>query len=98
MRLLKTATELNIEIGIFNSPGWSQSGGPWVKPEEVMRYLTASELRVKGPQKLVQKLEKPVDLFQDVKVIAYPAPKDDQLVLNTQNGKISSKPYCGGSG
>lgn len=28
---LKTATELNIEIGIFNSPGWSQSGGPWVK-------------------------------------------------------------------
>ena len=22
---LKTATELNIEIGIFNSPGWSQS-------------------------------------------------------------------------
>lgn len=31
---LKTATELNIEIGIFNSPGWSQSGGPWVKPEQ----------------------------------------------------------------
>ena len=30
---LKTATELDIEIGMFNSPGWSQSGGPWVKPE-----------------------------------------------------------------
>ncbi|MDE7396277.1 MAG: glycoside hydrolase family 2, partial [Muribaculum sp.] len=30
---LKTAGELDIEIGIFNSPGWSQSGGPWVKPE-----------------------------------------------------------------
>ena len=29
---LKKATELDIEIGIFNSPGWSQSGGPWVKP------------------------------------------------------------------
>ena len=25
---LKTATELDMEIGIFNSPGWSQSGGP----------------------------------------------------------------------
>lgn len=25
---LKKATELDIEIGIFNSPGWSQSGGP----------------------------------------------------------------------
>lgn len=32
---LKTATELDIEIGIFNSPGWSQSGGPWVKPGRV---------------------------------------------------------------
>ncbi len=34
---LKTAGELDIEIGIFNGPGWSQSGGPWVKPEEAMR-------------------------------------------------------------
>ena len=89
---LKTATELNIEIGIFNSPGWSQSGGPWIKPEEAMRYLTASELRVTGPQKLSQKLENPIDIFQDVKVIAYPAPKDYQLVLNTKNGKITSSP------
>ena len=89
---LKTATELNIEIGIFNSPGWSQSGGPWVKADAAMRYLTSSELRVKGPLKLSQKLEKPIEIFQDVKLIAYPAPKDDRLVLNAQNGKITSTP------
>src|SRR5450759_4574683 len=57
---LKTATELNIEIGIFNSPGWSQSGGPWINSDEAMRYLTSSELHVKGPQKLKQKLDKPI--------------------------------------
>jgi len=34
---LRTAGELGIEMGIFNGPGWSQSGGPWVKPEEAMR-------------------------------------------------------------
>jgi hypothetical protein len=89
---LKTATELNIEIGIFNSPGWSQSGGPWVGADAAMRYLATSELRVKGPQKFSQKLGKPVEIFQDVKVIAYPAPKDDQLVLNIQNGKVTSTP------
>lgn len=93
---LKTATELDIEIGIFNSPGWSQSGGPWVSAKEAMRYLTASELRVKGPQKLSQKLDKPIDLFQDVKVIAWPASKDDQLVLNQANCKISSMPKIAG--
>ena len=47
---LKKATELGIEIGMFNSPGWTQAGGPWVKPNEAMRYLASSELRVKGPQ------------------------------------------------
>ena len=45
---LKTATELDIEIGMFNSPGWSQSGGPWVKPEQSMRYLAATDMQVKG--------------------------------------------------
>ena len=69
---LKTATELNIEIGIFNSPGWSQSGGPWVKPEQAMRYLASSEIKVKGPQKLQQKLVQPNEDFQDVKVLAWP--------------------------
>ncbi|HRP57443.1 glycosyl hydrolase [Agriterribacter sp.] len=90
---LKTASDLNIEIGIFNSPGWSQSGGPWVTAENAMRYLTSSELRLKGPQKISRKLEKPIDIFQDVKVIAYPAPKNDRLALNTQNGRITSVPY-----
>jgi len=74
---LKTATELNIEIGIFNSPGWSQSGGPWIKPEQAMRYLASSEVKVTGPGKISKKLVQPVAHFQDVKVIAFPVPKDD---------------------
>jgi hypothetical protein len=93
---LKTATELNIEIGIFNSPGWSQSGGPWVSAAEAMRYLISSETRVSGPKKFSQKLTKPKEIFQDVKLIAYPATLDDQLVLNNQNSKIASLPKIGG--
>lgn len=73
---LKTATALNIEIGIFNSPGWSQSGGPWIKPEQSMRYLSSSEIKVKGGRLFNAKLPKPADQFQDVRVIAFKAPKD----------------------
>lgn len=89
---LKTATELNIEIGIFNSPGWSQSGGPWVKPEASMRYLTSSKKIVKGPQKFSDKLEQPNEFFQDVKVLAYPINKEMLKRINTENATISSSP------
>jgi hypothetical protein len=88
---LKTATELDIEIGIFNSPGWSQSGGPWVKSENAMRYLAASKTRVKGPVRLSQQLEQPVEPFQDVKVIAYPAPANDELVFDSGEIEVERK-------
>ncbi len=89
---LKTATELNIEIGIFNSPGWSQSGGPWIKPSEAMRYLASSRIQITGPQQLNTKLEQPAKDFQDVRVIAFPAPKDFQKSIRDFNPTISSSP------
>ncbi|MCD8134557.1 MAG: glycoside hydrolase family 2 [Parabacteroides gordonii] len=89
---LKKASELNIEIGLFNSPGWTQAGGPWIKPSESMRYLTHSDLTVKGPQKISIKLDKPKDDFQDVKVVAYPSSSTKQIVLNSSNAQISVSP------
>ncbi|MDD3038343.1 glycosyl hydrolase [Bacteroides sp.] len=89
---VKTAGELDIEVGMFNSPGWTQAGGPWVKPEESMRYLNSSEIQVKGPQKLSTKLEKPHPDFQDVKLIAYPVNDTGESVLNTTNARIAVSP------
>ncbi|WP_345948962.1 glycosyl hydrolase [Mucilaginibacter sp. PAMB04274] len=73
---LKTATALDIEVGLFNCPGWSQSGGPWVKPNQAMRYLDATELRVKGPLRLQKQLAKTDTFFQDVKVLAMRVPSN----------------------
>lgn len=87
---LKTATELNIEIGIFNGPGWSQSGGPWVKPSESMRYLTSSKLNVSGNKNIEVKLERPEGDFQDVKVVAYKTPSNYLNTIAAFNPKISS--------
>lgn len=71
---LKTAAELDIEIGIFNSPGWSQSGGPWIEPGQAMRYLASAYAVVQGPQSVTQRIEAPAPDFQDVRTIAFPAP------------------------
>ena len=76
----ETASELGIELGLFNSPGWSQSGGPWVKPDQAMRRLVSSTVLVTGPTKGVR-LPKPqfesvpADEFTDVIAVAYPAPE-----------------------
>ena len=83
---LKKATELNIEIGIFNSPGWSQSGGPWIKPGQAMRYLDASTTEITGGGPVNIRLAKPDLVFQDVKVLAYPlpsAPENDTPTLTS---------------
>jgi hypothetical protein len=43
------ADRLNLEMTIFSSPGWSLTGGPWVKQEQAMKKLVWSELQVSGP-------------------------------------------------
>ncbi len=89
---LKTATELNIQIGIFNSPGWSQSGGPWVKNEQSMRYLNSSEIEVTGPMQFKEKLPVPNADFQPVNVIAFKLPAETKVSYPELHPKISSEP------
>jgi len=42
------ADSLKLEMAIAGSPGWSETGGPWVKPEDGMKKVVWSELRVQG--------------------------------------------------
>ena len=91
---LKKATELNIEIGIFNSPGWSQSGGPWVKSSQAMRYLASSDTIVAGPGRMQLTLPSVGKDEQDVCVIAYPASDkpvaEKSWTINKKSGQSSS--------
>ncbi|MDO5309592.1 MAG: glycosyl hydrolase [Planctomycetia bacterium] len=98
----KAGTENDVEVGIFNSPGWSQSGGPWVSYDMAMRYLVKSETLVTGPKKVKFELTKPEfrnenkDEYQDVVVIAYPAPKGygERIVENNPDklNLVAGKP------
>ncbi|MFI5156803.1 MAG: glycosyl hydrolase, partial [Chitinophagales bacterium] len=55
----KLADSLNLEMAIAGSPGWSESGGPWVKAKDGMKKLVWTEIRVKGGQPFTGKLSKP---------------------------------------
>ncbi len=56
---VKEAGRVGVEIGFFNSPGWSQSGGPWMKPSQSMRYLAHSETVIKGGRLVDQIVQPP---------------------------------------
>ena len=45
------ADSLGMEIAIASAPGWSSTGGPWVKPENAMKKLTWRTLEVQGDPK-----------------------------------------------
>ncbi|GHT24229.1 hypothetical protein FACS189419_09040 [Planctomycetales bacterium] len=53
------AERLGLQVTINSGPGWTGSGGPWIKPENSMLHLVASEKNVKGPVKLNEQLPKP---------------------------------------
>ena len=44
----KLADQLGLEEAVAGSPGWSESGGPWVKPSQGMKKVVWSEIRVEG--------------------------------------------------
>ncbi|MCK4749759.1 MAG: glycoside hydrolase family 2 [Bacteroidales bacterium] len=62
---------IGIDVGFFNCPGWSQSGGPWVTYDKTMRHLVYSETNVKGGGEISLKLVRPKEEFQDTYVLAF---------------------------
>ena len=53
--------QLSMEMAIAGSPGWSESGGPWVPPSEGMKKYVWSETIVAGGQPFAGKLAHPPD-------------------------------------
>jgi hypothetical protein len=53
------ADQLGLEMAIAGSPGWSETGGPWVPPAQAMKKLVWSEIRLEGGRPFKGVLPKP---------------------------------------
>lgn len=90
-----TVTEghrLGIDVGFFNSPGWSQSGGPWISYDKAMRHKVYSETMVSGPGNVRVSLERPEEEFQDTYVLAFRSIEAENRRLTNDNARITSSP------
>ncbi len=53
------AKRLGLQMALNAGPGWTGSGGPWVKPEQSMQHLVASAVEVEGPRHFDEALPRP---------------------------------------
>lgn len=68
------ADQLGLEEAIAGSPGWSESGGPWVKPSEAMKKFVWSETLVPGGRHFTGTLPKPPSVsgpFQNIPIVDF---------------------------
>ena len=89
---VREGRRVGVNLGVFNGPGWSQSGGPWVTPQQTMRYVVSSETRVKGPVKFAGRLPAPKEPFQDIAVLAFPAPRADAETISSRVPRVQCTP------
>ena len=65
---LEVTDRLGMTVTIGAAPGWSQTGGPWVKPVDAMKKFVWTETRVSGGKPVTVVLPKPPEVngpFQD---------------------------------
>lgn len=87
---LDQAREAGMELGIAGSPGWSETGGPWVTPADAMKKYVWSETIIEGGRAINPPLPAPprvsgafqgaktgkssLEGYGDAAVFAYPTP------------------------
>ena len=76
------ADQLGLEEAIAGSPGWSESGGPWVKPSQGMKKVVWTETRVEGGKPFAGTLPHPSDVsgpFQNIPIFDFLAMISGQM-------------------
>lgn len=73
------ADHLGLELAIASSPGWSEAGGPWVKPEDALKKVVWSEAVVSGGRPTTVKLARPPAVAGPFQAIAKQADLSDLI-------------------
>ena len=72
---IREANRLGLKLAIHNCPGWSESGGPWVTPEQSMQNAVFSETYIEGGKRYSGTLPRPAAVqgfYRDIVVLAFP--------------------------
>lgn len=86
------ARRLGLELGIHNCLGWTSSGGPWITPEQSMKTIVTSEMKIHGSTKINQELLQPpakYNFYRDIAILAFNTPASEDINTNELVSKIT---------
>lgn len=86
------ADSLGLEVTIPSSPGFSSTGGPWVKPEEAMKKVVWREMTVEGGSRIKSALPEPygnTGKFQNYGMKKGPSAVDSGQVMGESYSDIA---------
>jgi len=81
------AADLDLELAIATSAGWSETGGPWVTPQQAMKKVVWSATLLEGGRRRAEPLPQPPGVagpFQQVSYQARPDEPSPQFYVDTQ--------------
>ena len=91
-----TARGLDMEVAIASSPGWSETGGPWVPAAQGMKKMVWSATRVEGGQPFTGTLPHPPQVdgtFQNFQVPGRRGPDGKVVVPPEYYGDVTVVAY-----
>ena len=91
--ILHTAREserLGMELTMTPTSGWSESGGPWIKPAQAMKKYVWSETRVDGPRRFAGTLAAPPSNTGPFQNVAFHSHSEN---LPPPDGAPGARPY-----
>lgn len=86
------AQRRGLEMGIAASPGWSETGGPWVPPQDGMKKLVWAEARAAGGRRFRGEVPAPPTLtgpYQTALFREDMGPHDPHAALPQASGRIA---------
>jgi hypothetical protein len=90
---VELAAGLGLRVSLNSSPGWTLTGGPWVKPQQAMKKLVWSTQIVNGGRHLTVALEPPPKISGPFQDVSNP-PSPDVDLLHVDNGKELPEYYA----
>lgn len=84
------ADDLGLELAIASSPGWSETGGPWVQAQDGLKKVVWSETQLVGGSRFTGKLLAPPSVTGPFQGIPF---KDPLIALSGEQEKTPPKYY-----